>query len=128
VIRCACLLETKDKAIMLVRVRDNDLWYLPGGTIEDGETPPDTLIREIAEELNVRIDEASVGFERVVVGPALGRAGDVELNCFRARWAGDMRATAEVSEVAYLGFDQRDRMAPAVRILVEQLQSELAAS
>jgi len=128
VIRCACLLETKGRAIMLVRVRDNDLWYLPGGTIEEGEAPVDTLIREIAEELDVTIDEESVQADRLVVGPALGRAGDVELNCYRARWDGELRATAEVTEVAYLGFDQSDRMAPAVRILVEQLQQELLTS
>jgi len=128
VIRCACLLETKDKAIMLVRVRDNDLWYLPGGTIEEGEAPVDTLVREIAEELDVTIDKASIQIDRLVVGPALGRAGDVELNCYRARWDGELRATAEVSEVAYLGFDQSDRMAPAVRMLVEQLQQEVMTS
>ncbi len=113
---------------MLVRVRDNDLWYLPGGTIEDGETSIDALIREIAEELNVKIDQASVKADRVVVGPALGRAGDVELSCFRARWDGEVRATAEVSEVAYLEFDQMEKMAPAVRLLVKQLQNELVGS
>lgn len=109
---------------MLVRVRDNDLWYLPGGTIEDGETAMDALIREIAEELDVKIDAASVQADRVVVGPALGRAGNVELNCFRARWDGEMLAKAEVSEVAYLEFSQSDKMAPAVQILVKQLQQE----
>lgn len=113
---------------MLVRVRDNELWYLPGGTIEDGETPVDTLIREIAEELNVEIQESTVEADRVVVGPALGRVGEVELNCFRARWVGDVRATAEVTEVAYLEFDRTEKMAPAVRLLVEQLQGRLVAT
>lgn len=110
---------------MLVRVRDNALWYLPGGTIEQGEPPVDALMREIAEELDVMIDETSVQSDRVVIGPALGRAGNVELNCFRARWDGEILAKAEVSEVAYLEFAQSDKMAPAVQMLVAQLQQEM---
>lgn len=107
---------------MLVRVRDNALWYLPGGTIEAGETAEQTLMREIDEELGVAIDEQSMKFDRCIIGPALGWDGDVELNCYRARWTGDIKPTAEISEVAFIGYQQADKMAPAIKILVDEMQ------
>lgn len=123
-IRCACLLHAINDAILLVRVRDNELWYLPGGTIEEGETEIDALIREIDEELGVQLSPSTIRFDRTVTGPALGREGDVELNCYRADWSGEIRARAEISEITYLPFDRSDKMAPAVRILVKELDHE----
>lgn len=107
---------------MLVRVRDNALWYLPGGTIEAGETAEQALMREIDEELGVAIDRKSIRFDRRVVGPALGRDGDVELNCYQARWSGDIKPMAEISEVAFIGYEQTEKMAPAIKMLVDELQ------
>ncbi len=107
---------------MLVRVRDNNLWYLPGGTIEAGETEEEALVREIDEELGVAIDRETLEFDLRIVGPALGRQGDVELNCYKARWTGDIRPRAEISEVAFIGYKQTAIMAPAIKILVDELQ------
>ncbi len=117
--RCACLLDCREGALLLVRIRDNRLWYLPGGTIEPGEEPEETLVREIAEELGVILLPHTITPRATVTGPALGRQGDVELVCFEAKWEGEMRPLAEVSEVAYIDLDCTVLMAPAVRLLVE---------
>ncbi len=107
---------------MLVRVRDNQLWYLPGGTIETGETAEQAFVREIDEELGVAIDEKSIRFDRRIVGPALGREGDVELNCYKVQWIGDVSPRAEISEIAFIDFQETGKMAPAIKILVNKLQ------
>lgn len=125
-IHCACLLEERQGKVLLVRVRDNALWYLPGGTIEAGEKPEDALIREIDEELGVQLIPSTIRFIRRIVGPAYGREGDVELNCFTASWIGEMAAQAELSELGWFGESDREKVAPAIRLLFDSLWKQNA--
>ena len=62
-IRCACLVAERDGRLLLVRVRQNEHWYLPGGKIEEGESDQDAMRREISEELKL-----GGGFTDRVVG------------------------------------------------------------
>ena len=41
--------------VLLGRRSDNGLWGLPGGAMEPGEQPAETLIREVYEECNLRV-------------------------------------------------------------------------
>jgi 8-oxo-dGTP diphosphatase len=120
-IRCACLIVERDWRVLLVRVRDNALWYLPGGTIEDGEGEVEALIREVREELSVVLVPQSISFDRRIVGPAYGRDGEVELNCYRAEWEGSIAARAEISELGWFGPDDEEHVAPAIRMLFREL-------
>jgi 8-oxo-dGTP diphosphatase len=127
VIRCACLLVERDRKVLLARVRDNTLWYLPGGTIEPDETPEDALVREIAEELGVAIQRTTIAFRHRITGPAYGRDGLVELNCYGARWSGQMAAKAEVSELGWFSAEDRHLVAPAIQLLFDALWPTPAA-
>ena len=53
----AAVILQDDKILATQRGYGNykDWWEFPGGKIEDGETPEEALIREIREELDVRI-------------------------------------------------------------------------
>jgi len=116
-LRCACLVATREDRLLLVRVRDNALWYLPGGKVESSETPEETLIRELFEELGIVVHLDSVRPLYSVCGPAYGLAGDVELICFSAQWKNEPQAGGEVAEVAWIPKTEIDRFAPAVRTL-----------
>lgn len=114
--------------MLLVRVRQNQHWYLPGGKIESDESPQSALQRELEEELGIRLDADSVEYLYTVVGPAYGESGDVELVCFTGRWSGEPRAAGEVSEVRWLELSDRSKLAPAVqRLCAEHLDPRLSA-
>jgi 8-oxo-dGTP diphosphatase len=55
----ACALIDADKRVLISRRPEGrpmaGLWECPGGKVEEGETPEDALIRELDEELSVRV-------------------------------------------------------------------------
>jgi 8-oxo-dGTP diphosphatase len=57
----ACALVDADGRVLIAqRPKDKTmagLWEFPGGKIEDGERPEQTLIRELKEELGVTVSE-----------------------------------------------------------------------
>jgi len=50
----AVVTDDQDR-IVLIRRRDNDLWALPGGGMELGESIVDTAVREVKEETGLDV-------------------------------------------------------------------------
>ncbi|MBR9701149.1 NUDIX hydrolase [Candidatus Woesearchaeota archaeon] len=47
-------------------VKGSDVWHLPGGTVEKGETPEQTLEREVWEEGTVKIGKKEmIGYQNI---------------------------------------------------------------
>lgn len=51
----------KQKRVLLCHRRDYDLWNLPGGGLETGESPWDGLKREIKEETGLEVEIIKLG-------------------------------------------------------------------
>src|SRR5258708_16233116 len=51
----AVMTDDQDR-IVLIRRRDNDLWALPGGGMELGESIIDTAVREVKEETGLEVE------------------------------------------------------------------------
>ncbi len=56
----AALIDTDGRVLIAQRPEGKSLgglWEFPGGKVEPGERPEETLIRELAEELNITVKE-----------------------------------------------------------------------
>lgn len=57
---------TQDGKAMIVQSPKTKLWILPGGTLEEGETPEETLHRKVDEEADISITNLKLlGGQRV---------------------------------------------------------------
>jgi len=54
--RAGVAIKKGEKLLLIKRKKDNNTYYiLPGGGVESGETPKQTAIREIKEELGIDV-------------------------------------------------------------------------
>lgn len=118
-IKCACLVKKENNKLLLVRVRDNKHWYLPGGKIEQDEKASETLKRELLEELNIKLIPESIQYLYTVTGPAYNEEAVVDLVCFSADWEGEIQPKAEISEVSWIEYNDKNLLAPAVLELIK---------
>jgi 8-oxo-dGTP diphosphatase len=109
--------------ILSTRSRGKDVYYLPGGKREPGETDVQTLVREIDEELAVAIAPASAvpagTFEAQAHGHATGVA--VRMTCYTAEYRGTLTASSEIEELAWLTYADRERVSPVDQIIFDHL-------
>jgi len=114
VVVAAAIVE--DGKVLLVSKRAApDVFYLPGGKPDDGETPLATLARELQEELGVTFDEAEPF--AVVEDVAALEGTPMEMHVFLATVRGAVTPRAEIAALAWVGAqgDPPGRLAPAIR-------------
>lgn len=113
--------------MLSTRSAGKDVYYLPGGKREAGESDLETLIREIREELSVRIDASTVAplgtFEAQAHGHAVGVT--VRMTCYVADYTGELAAANEIAEVAWLTMRDRERVSPVDKIIFDHLHEAL---
>jgi 8-oxo-dGTP pyrophosphatase MutT (NUDIX family) len=109
----------KDNHVLLVRARNNSVWYLPGGKIDAGEEPEQALCRELYEELGIQLLPEQLSYTTTVTGPSHDGLDQVTLICFGSEFIGSVKAAAEISEVAWVAVTERILMAPALISLFE---------
>jgi 8-oxo-dGTP diphosphatase len=114
-----------DGAILSTRNEGRDVFYLPGGKREPGESDQQTLIREIREELTVTIDPSSVTPEGVFEAAAHGHPDGtmVRMTCYSAAYSGDLAASSEIAEVVWLTYADRGRVSPVDRLIFDHLRA-----
>jgi 8-oxo-dGTP diphosphatase len=112
-----------DGKILSTRSRGKDVYYIPGGKREPGETDVQTLVREIREELDVAIapDTATpVGtFQAQVHSHPAGT--EVRMTCYAADYQGTLTPSNEIDELIWLTYADRGRVSPVDQVIFDHL-------
>ncbi|MEL6590459.1 MAG: NUDIX domain-containing protein [Bacteroidota bacterium] len=116
----------RDGKILSTRSKGKERFYIPGGKREVGEADEDTLVREIREELSVEIVAQSIGFWGEYRAQADSHPEGIEviMQCYEAEYEGELSAAAEIEQLAWLGYDDRERVSAVDKIIFDVLRAE----
>ena len=112
--------------ILGTRSRGRDVYFLPGGKREPGESDEDALVREVREELSVEVRRDTLRRLHVFEAQAHGQPEGVlvRMTCFTGEYEGALRAAAEIEEMAWLAYADRDRLSLVAQIIVDWLHEQ----
>lgn len=112
--------------LLTVRSGGREVFYLPGGKIEPGESDAEALAREVSEETGLDLDPGSIAALTVIDAPAHGQAGThLRMHCYTATARGQPAPAGEIEEIRWLKDPEDPACAPAVRQLLRYLGPDL---
>ena len=118
-------LRVEDGKILGARSYGKDVYYVPGGKREAGETDHQALKREIREELCVDLVDDTIEWAAVFEAPAHGHAEGtvVRITCYRADYTGSITASSEIEDVVWLDYSARDGLSMGGRMIFDWLRA-----
>jgi ADP-ribose pyrophosphatase YjhB (NUDIX family) len=103
----SAFIQDDEGRILMIRRTDNDLYSIPGGQLELGETLADAAVREVREETGIECEVTGViglySDPKHVIAYDDGEIRQEFSICFRAkRTGGSARTSDESSEVDWI--------------------------
>jgi 8-oxo-dGTP diphosphatase len=105
----------RDRRVLMVTARERDVYYMPGGKIDEGESPAEAAAREAFEEVALDLDPDMLHelFEVVVQAHGEPDGRLVRMRVFRAETDAAPAASAEVGALHWVTTADTHRCPPA---------------
>ena len=127
----SAVVVSADNKILLQKRKDNDLWSLPGGAMELGESIVQTIIREVKEESGLDAELVRlVGIytdPRHVIAYSDGEVRQQFSICFACRViGGELRHGSESTEVGFFAPSELENLniQPSIRLRLQHYLEE----
>ena len=108
--------------ILVARPRGKDVFYIPGGKREGGETDRQALCREITEELTVTLLPRTIRqagtYEAAQPDGVL-----VRMSCYTGDYSGTLTPSSEIAELAWFSYADRPQVPPVDQLLFDDLKA-----
>lgn len=119
-------IHIKDKQFLSTRSKGKDIYYIPGGKREAGESDDQALIREIKEELTIDLTLESITYLGTFKGQAHGMPAGVQvkMTCYEAEFTGEIQAASEIDEVVWFNHKDKLKSSPVDQIIIDWLKTE----
>lgn len=113
----------RDRRVLMVTARGRDVYFMPGGKIDPGETPAQAAAREAHEEVALELDPAALEhlFEVAVQAHGEPEGRLVRMHVFRAFTDAEPVPSAEVEAIHWVGSGDVDRCPPAGAEVLQRL-------
>lgn len=120
------LLHIKNRKVLMARSVGKDKFYMPGGKREEGETDLQTLVRESKEEMDINVLVETVKYWNTFVAQAHGKPEGIMVKaiCYTAEFDGIPKASNEIEELAYLGFNRREDVGGVAQTIFDDLKGK----
>jgi 8-oxo-dGTP diphosphatase len=118
-------IRCENGTLLVVRSHNRDLYYIPGGKREAGETDSEALVREVREELSVDLVVPSVKKMGIFEAQADGKPSGtiVRLRCYTADFRGALQPAAEIEAMAWLTYADRHKVSLVAQLVFDELHS-----
>ena len=124
----AVVLRDSDGRILVVRKRGTSRYMLPGGKIEQGETPAQAALRELHEEVGAELELESLIFLGEWTAPAANEAGlTVHGHIFEHPWIDGLAVRAEIEDLLWLHPDEMSTRGDLAPLLVTRVLPALTS-
>ncbi|PKG81914.1 NUDIX hydrolase [Colwellia sp. 75C3] len=102
-------LYIRDGKLLSARSKNKDLFYIPGGKREKGESDEQALVREIQEEISVDLIPSTIKYAATFKAQADGKNNGtmVKLTCYYADFQGNISPDAEIEEIGFIGYQDK---------------------
>lgn len=116
----------KDNMVLVTLSKGKDVWYIPGGKREAGETDIQALIREVKEELSVDLDQNSIQQYGVFTAPAHGKPVGtmVRMTCYTADYAGSLMPNQEIAKFDFFAYIRKLETSEVDHLIFDDLKAK----